>query len=149
MMAFFIYLFSSLSFKSHSSHLTLSLYRSDGGSRVAIQSQACGSNHLLLIGFIILSEDLRWRGVSWPSSAALMAVILAPPPPTTPAYISRHAHACTPHRSLCFQQYHTSDSVVFFLFYPQKFSKCVFTNAYVWLCGWWLWLHIEKSRFYR
>lgn len=66
-----------------------------------------------------------------------------------------HTQACTrmhmtPHKTLAFfQQYHTSESVVFLLFYPQKFSKCVFTNAYVWLCGWWHWLHIEYSRVYR
>lgn len=36
-----------------------------------IQSQAGCSNHRLLIGFIILTQDLRWERISWPRRAAL------------------------------------------------------------------------------
>lgn len=49
----------------------LSLRRGDGRGRVVIQSQAGCSNHRLLIGFIILTQDLRWERISWPRRAAL------------------------------------------------------------------------------
>lgn len=39
--------------------------------RVVIQSQAGCSNHRLLIGFIILTQDLRWDRISWPRRATL------------------------------------------------------------------------------
>lgn len=75
----YLCLFSFLSFfpcVSFFSPAILSLCRADGSGWVVIQSQAGCSNHRLLIGFIILTQDLRWERISWPRSAALKAAIL-------------------------------------------------------------------------
>lgn len=73
----YLSLLSSFSFPaSYSSHPSVFLFADlMAAVGVAIQSQAGCSNHRLLIGFIIRTEDLRWGRISWPRSVALKAVI--------------------------------------------------------------------------
>lgn len=118
---FFLYLFSTLflSLRLVVSSLTLSLCGADGGGWVVIQSQAGCSNHPLLIGFIILTQDLRWERISWPRSAALKAVILMHPRTHTPVH-----HTQTFFLSLCI--YITLlDFTSLLLFSVQKYSMTV------------------------
>lgn len=82
---------------------SFSLQRADGSGLVVIQSQAGCSNHRLLIGFIILTQDLRWERISWPRSAALKAVILM----HTRTCTHVHAHTCMHKHRHAHQNTHT------------------------------------------
>lgn len=82
---------------------SLTPYSAVGRTRVVIQSKTRCSNHCLLIGFIILTRDLRWVRISWLRSAAMKTVILMrslPPSHTkTPFFFFRCLCICITHCS--------------------------------------------------
>lgn len=84
------------------SPLSLSLCRAHGSGWVVIQSQAGCSNHCLLIGFIILTQDLRWERISWPRRAAF---------PCTHKCVCAHMRMCARNHTQWLSSlnpYHTS-----------------------------------------